>query len=330
MASFRMSASPTFAAGTLLSAYPRRYFAGPPPAAGYVPGGMVAATTAVVDTHGYATFGGLESEEAYFVGAPIEGEWRWKTFVTGSAPEDGGVTLGEVDGALAPYALLTDARFTDERVPEDESVTRAKLAKTLLGELGGGGALVLAAVVGAESELPKPEQVGSFAVVAHYGEWFGATVYMAGYFEAGQPLSWLSLNTQRTPPFKNVQNINTTAWQENFSHVPLARPEYLPRALGTPVGVGEDGIPYNVRLLGYLTLKAGQAVAAGEAIFELPSEIDIETATEVGCWVETSTGVQANILKISTKGVVSLAVGYEASGSTRRLLLENVSFHGKA
>ena len=83
-----LTASPNFPQGTSIAAYPRRFWAGKAPEPGEVGRGTPAAT-AVVDSHGYALFSGLESGETFYCGALVSGAWRWKTAQT-PAPESGG------------------------------------------------------------------------------------------------------------------------------------------------------------------------------------------------------------------------------------------------
>lgn len=100
--SFTLTASPVFPAGTLISAYARRDFAGGAPTIGQVPGGALVTATALVDEHGRAQLEGLMPEAGYFAGAEVGGVWRWVFFTTNA--ETGGTTTNVITAA-SPYTL---------------------------------------------------------------------------------------------------------------------------------------------------------------------------------------------------------------------------------
>jgi len=96
-----LTASPNFPQGTSIGAYPRRFWAGKAPEPGEAGRGTPAAT-AVVDSHGYALFSGLESGETFYCGALVSGIWQWKTAQTpapeGTGGEGGSGTVTSVNG----------------------------------------------------------------------------------------------------------------------------------------------------------------------------------------------------------------------------------------
>lgn len=96
-----LTASPNFPQGTSIGAYPRRFWAGKAPEPGEAGRGTPAAT-AVVDSHGYALFSGLESGETFYCGALVSGVWQWKTAQTpapeGGSGEGGSGTVTSVNG----------------------------------------------------------------------------------------------------------------------------------------------------------------------------------------------------------------------------------------
>lgn len=86
MATFNLTAPP---GATSVSAYPRKFWAGPPPNAGDAPRASVVSTVSV-DTHGFAALTGLEYETAYYVGALVEGRLLWQSITTPAPPAGGG------------------------------------------------------------------------------------------------------------------------------------------------------------------------------------------------------------------------------------------------
>lgn len=85
--SFTLEAAPTYPAGTLVGAYERLLFAGPPPVA-QAPLAVVAATAVVDSLTGLAVFSGLKADRRYYAGAEVRGVWEWVSFTTGNPNEN--------------------------------------------------------------------------------------------------------------------------------------------------------------------------------------------------------------------------------------------------
>lgn len=91
-APFNLTAPP---GATSVSAYPRKFWGGPPPIADEPPHGTPVATAAV-DAHGFASLTGLEYETDYYVASLVEGHYRWQSIRTTAAPAGGGGGAGTV------------------------------------------------------------------------------------------------------------------------------------------------------------------------------------------------------------------------------------------
>jgi len=97
MANFTFTAAPQFPQGTEVAAYAQLLWAAGAPQPGDAPRGPIAAE-ALVDNHGFALLENLEDNAGYFVGASVNGEWRWKTIYT-PASSGAGTGLPGKDGA---------------------------------------------------------------------------------------------------------------------------------------------------------------------------------------------------------------------------------------
>lgn len=90
MASFTLTDSQVFPAGTTVGAYPLGTFPGPPPAWGQTPGAASPVASAVMNAEGRATLEGLAAGVKYWVGGLVLGSWRWVSiFTTPIAPNVG-------------------------------------------------------------------------------------------------------------------------------------------------------------------------------------------------------------------------------------------------